>query len=165
MVAQQTAAQAPELVSAGLSGSDDCRHNSRGFELLGDAWRGAWFGFRLVGGFEMTTPPVVSVTDELIAELESAFLAGWNESGEGYNAEYPCTAKAEALIKANAKDFAARCKAVDRLRADLEALRVDAERYRWLRDQGDSCQWMNIIRVDPEDYPTLDAAIDAAMQP
>jgi hypothetical protein len=53
MVAQQTAAQAPELVSAGLSGRDDCRHNSRGFELLGADWCGAWFGFRMVGGFEM----------------------------------------------------------------------------------------------------------------
>ena len=43
----------------------------------------------------------------------------------------------------------------------------DAARYRWLRDRGDACQWMNIIRIDLEEFVmqdnALDAAIDAAM--
>lgn len=52
---------------------------------------------------------------------------------------------------------------VDPLVADLEQARADADRYRWLRERGDACQWMNITRVDPEDYDNLDAAIDAAM--
>lgn len=47
--------------------------------------------------------------------------------------------------------------------AQDEAVRRDAERYRWLREEGDSCQWMNIIRVDPDDFESLDAAVDAAL--
>lgn len=49
------------------------------------------------------------------------------------------------------------------MQAELERARKDAERYAWLRERGDACQWMNIIRVDPEDYDSVDAAIDAAM--
>lgn len=37
----------------------------------------------------MTTGLVVSATDELVAELEALYLAGWEASGEGWNAEYP----------------------------------------------------------------------------
>lgn len=44
----------------------------------------------------------------------------------------------------------------------------DAARYRWLRERGDACQWMNILRVDLEEFvmqdSALDAAIDEAMQ-
>jgi hypothetical protein len=52
--------------------------------------------------------------------------------------------------------------AIARLRAEAEALRVDAERYRWLRERGESFQWMNIIRIDVDDFDDFDAAIDAA---
>lgn len=51
---------------------------------------------------------------------------------------------------------------IARLRAEVEALRVDAERYRWLRERGESFQWMNIIVVDIDDFDSFDAAIDAA---
>lgn len=51
---------------------------------------------------------------------------------------------------------------IARLRAEAEELRVDAERYRWLRERGESFQWMNIIRIDVDDFDYIDAAIDAA---
>lgn len=52
---------------------------------------------------------------------------------------------------------------IDQLRAEVEALRSDAERFRWLAHQGDACQWMNIIRVDPDDFESYAEAVDAAM--
>lgn len=52
---------------------------------------------------------------------------------------------------------------IERLRAESEALRADAERFRWLAHQGDACQWMNIIRVDPDDFESYAEAVDAAM--
>jgi hypothetical protein len=54
---------------------------------------------------------------------------------------------------------------LDRLRAEVEALRKDAERYKWLRDHGDTgCTEKDgyggqTLRMDER----LDAAIDAAM--
>lgn len=51
----------------------------------------------------------------------------------------------------------------EQLRAEVEALRADAERFRWLAHQGDACQWMNIIRVDPDDFESYAEAVDAAM--
>ena len=100
----------------------------------------------------MTTPPVVSVTDELIAELEQECRLGADQhAGMGHDYD-------SRLFDRVGDTLAA-------LLSDRAELKRDAGRYRWLRDQGDSCQWMNIVRVDPDDYPTLDAAIDAAMQP
>ena len=40
----------------------------------------------------------------------------------------------------------------------IELLRKDAERHRWLREHVDDCQWMNILRVDLEDFASLDDA-------
>lgn len=48
------------------------------------------------------------------------------------------------------------------LRAERDALRRDAERYRWLRDVDAQTQWHHVDWTgDPED---IDAAIDAAMK-
>lgn len=62
---------------------------------------------------------------------------------------------------------AANPKSVLALIARLREAERDAARYRWLRDRGDACQWMNIIRIDLEEFVmqdnALDAAIDAAM--
>lgn len=51
----------------------------------------------------------------------------------------------------------------DQLRDKIETLRKDAARYRWLRDRGDACQWMDIIRIDIEEFVMQDNALDAAI--
>ena len=45
----------------------------------------------------------------------------------------------------------------DALRAEVERLRVDAERYRWLRDVATGDEWDYIMTTED-----TDAAIDAA---
>ena len=52
----------------------------------------------------------------------------------------------------------------DALLAERDALKKDAERFHWLAHQGDACQWMNIIKVDPDDFESYAEAVDAAMQ-
>ena len=47
------------------------------------------------------------------------------------------------------------------LQAEVDALRKDAERYRWLRDHGDSLGYLESWL--PLDRAEWDAAIDAAM--
>ena len=47
--------------------------------------------------------------------------------------------------------------------ARLRAAEKDQARYLWLREQGESFQWYNITRVDPDDFASLDDCIDAAM--
>jgi hypothetical protein len=72
-----------------------------------------------------------------------------------------------------------KCGGIAALSAEVERLREDAERYRWLRDEADYMQvpegspqvcltdeWGNLISLLPSAYPrgaTLDAAIDAAI--
>ncbi len=57
---------------------------------------------------------------------------------------------------------------IDRLRAENEALRKDAERYRWLRDDApeewDVTRWLDneTQEIHVQDY--LDEAIDTAME-
>ena len=66
------------------------------------------------------------------------------------------------------------------LEAEVERLRADAERYRWLLDKADymrnpegspqvcmTDEWGNIVSVQPTAYlrgETLDAVIDAALK-
>jgi chromosome segregation ATPase len=60
---------------------------------------------------------------------------------------------------------------LDRLRAENERLRVDAERYRWLRDQNRGMYGLSHVIIDDHSPPyfelkcekDLDAAIDAAL--
>jgi hypothetical protein len=103
----------------------------------------------------MTKPPVVSVTDELISEIER-----------------------DAVVKAKAcapLDTLRLIKEICRLRAEVEALLVDAGRYRWLRENwfhiyGESMGDRGIrISIGPvwnhaANAGHVDAAIDAAMQ-
>jgi hypothetical protein len=62
---------------------------------------------------------------------------------------------------------------IERLRKEVEALRVDAERYRWLRSHFEfdyckgTCDYWRITgesKTLSMDHQTLDAAIDAAMK-
>lgn len=95
----------------------------------------------------MTTNPVMSITDEQIAEI----------------------------VRMNSELNELRCVVryirVDEVEALISRLRAaerDAERYRWLRERGDACQWMNIIRIDLDEFVcqdnALDTAIDTAMK-
>lgn len=50
----------------------------------------------------------------------------------------------------------------DQLRAEAEALRKDAVRWRYVRLQGDDTHWLNLLRVDLEDFGgNINAAVDA----
>lgn len=60
-----------------------------------------------------------------------------------------------------------RNEALEELQAEVESLRTDAERYRWLRDKGDSitvCECASDGEWIPLHPATIDATIDAAME-
>ena len=91
----------------------------------------------------MTTPPIMSVTDELIAELEAAC------------AEEPIVELGRTTILA--------------LLSERAELKRDAERYRWLRDND---QFYGPSQKDSVAYAAqhytgsqFDAEIDSAMTP
>lgn len=124
----------------------------------------------------MTTSPVTSVTDELIAELEQIYMAGWQASGEGWNAEYPGDAhetKPFIEIMRNACGPVAA-----KLLAERAELKRDAERLQWMIEQQCLMQWQNGTRLplvyslawpmlskcQGEWYTSAREAIDAAMQ-
>jgi len=56
--------------------------------------------------------------------------------------------------------FSGRMNQEDEFAAALEAARVDAERYRWLRDR-EIPEWLDLWHQNPD---RIDAAIDAAME-
>lgn len=85
----------------------------------------------------MTTPPVMSLIDEIVAELELA-------------------CEEAALVSLGRTT-------IRRLLSERAELKLDAERYRWLRD-GESSEFLSFYALGfPHDQ--LDAAIDAAMTP
>ena len=56
-------------------------------------------------------------------------------------------------------------KEIMHLRAEADLLRKDAERWRYVRLQGDDTHWLNLLRVDLEDFGgNVDAAVDALIQ-
>lgn len=93
----------------------------------------------------MTTPPIMSVTDELIAELDSCV-------------------RADCGVELDASDVAA-------LLSERAELKRDAERYRWLRDpdrvpDDDPCGHLIVAQAEGEDVlwrDELDRFIDTAM--
>lgn len=110
----------------------------------------------------MTTSPVISVTDELIAELEQIYMAGWQASGEGWNAEYPGDAhEAKPFIEGMRN---ACCPVAAKLLTERAELKRDADCLRWLMDQGDNTQWQNILRIEVDDYATVRDAINEVMR-
>ena len=51
---------------------------------------------------------------------------------------------------------------IDQLRAEVEMMREDAERWRYVSLQGDDTHWLNLLRVDLEDFGgNINAAVDA----
>lgn len=110
----------------------------------------------------MTTGLVMSITDELVAELEALYLAGWEASGEGWNAEYPGDAhETKGFTDLMHKSCAP---IIAKLLAERAELIRDRERLNWLSDQGDDTQWMNILRIEMDDYETLRDAVDEIMR-
>ncbi|WP_097303838.1 hypothetical protein [Pseudomonas chlororaphis] len=56
------------------------------------------------------------------------------------------------------------CQERDQLKAENEALRKDAERYRWLLNNADLMHWENMLRfADLEGVESINQFIDAAM--
>lgn len=51
----------------------------------------------------------------------------------------------------------------DQLRAEVEALRKDAERYRFVRQNGDTLHWENMLHACIGRDEDIDSCIDAAM--
>lgn len=50
----------------------------------------------------------------------------------------------------------------DQLRAEVEGLRKDADRWRYVRLQGDDTHWLNLLRVDLDEFGgNINAAVDA----
>ena len=104
----------------------------------------------------MTTSPVMSLTDELVAELEEAC----REHQQGFMIE---TSEVIALLRERAEmqqQLRAAMISVD----NCELFRKDAERLEWLSGQGDDTQWMNILRIEMDDYETLRDAVDEIMR-
>jgi hypothetical protein len=123
----------------------------------------------------MTSAPVVSVTDELLVEIERVYLAGWEASGEGWNAEYPGDAhETKPFIDRMQQSCLPLTTELRRLRAENEALRVDAGRYRWLRNDsvdvgGDTVMAAKLDGLGDQISNWLfggaiDSAIDTAMK-
>lgn len=110
----------------------------------------------------MTTAPVTSISDELLAEIEAAFLEGWNESGEGWNAEYPCSTSSQNQIALAAIEFTQN-ERVSTLITRLRAAERDAGRYRWLRDRVPGSAYRIAGVIYSEGGAGVDTAIDAAM--
>lgn len=111
----------------------------------------------------MSTPLVISVTDELVAELEALYLAGWEASGEGWNAEYPGDAhETKGFTDLMHKSCAP---IIAKLLAERAELKRDAARYRWLLDSKDSMHWENMLHFsDFESKEEIGQLIDAAIQ-
>lgn len=91
----------------------------------------------------MTTPPVPSITDEQLAELERAALA---KKSEGF------------LLVHNLS-----CNDMLALITRLRAAEADAARYRWLRDKPTFIWLIQDWQPSGSDFIDPDTAIDKAM--
>lgn len=126
----------------------------------------------------MTASPVMSITEELVAELEAlaskATPGNWTTDGAacvvakdsdqlngGHGLAF-CEGPDELK---NAKYMAKASPLVIRaLLAERAELIRDRERLNWLSEQGDDTQWMNILRIEMDDYETLRDAVDEIMR-
>ena len=137
----------------------------------------------------MTTSPVMTVTDELLAEIEDAasnatqdaweLLPGTNLSGpeviaNGEPIAWVLNSEADAvhIALANPATIAALTAELRRLRAENAELAKDAGRYQWLRNQSMEYRQNGPAAIMAEvsgekgtflELDDLDAAIDTAM--
>ncbi len=122
----------------------------------------------------MTTPPITSITDELIAELDHA---------ANLDSAIRITVRADYLraLLAERADLKQQLVAAGITAENCEIFRKDAERYQWLRDKhndeygdiwvstwdSDAVAWVSLDAYFTPTYDgelDLDAAIDAAMR-
>lgn len=111
-------------------------------------------------------------------KLKALAEAAQNDSGDyaalnDYGMAVPPAVALALLAEIEALRESANFRAVQSLRADCEALRKDAERYRWLRSrslEGEDAFWIAAAHGHPtrwamggDDPEGCDAAIDAAM--
>lgn len=92
--------------------------------------------------------PIISARDQQLAELKQAFMESQEE------------------VVSRGKQLAAQAKENEALRArvaELEELRKDAERYRWLCDGNGYFMEENSLCGHDNDKEEADAEIDAAM--
>ncbi len=132
----------------------------------------------------MSTSPVMTVTDELLAELEELAFECNQHGGNWYEPrhmaafpEYSCDQ--DFVVSASPATITALTAELRRLRAENAELAKDAGRYRWLRDESLSCGKIApaIMVVDEAGNPVYrgnpwnsllcdddaDSAIDTAM--
>jgi len=96
----------------------------------------------------------VTAERDRLQQFEDAYNE-WHEKTEWVQE----TAKPRELGKHRADVLKER---IDQLRAEADLLRKDAERWRYVRLQGDDTHWLNLLRVDLEDFGgNVDAAVDA----
>lgn len=133
----------------------------------------------------MSTPPVMTLTDELLAEIEaaanSATKGRWCTDGltwvcakdsDQLNLGYALACCEGPDDFSNAKYIAALDPVVAtamttelrQLRAECQALRVDAVRYRWLRGRLPGSAYRIAGVIYSEGGSGVDTAIDTAMQ-
>ena len=133
-----------------------------------------------------TTGPVMTVTDELLAELDRSVRVVWRDDDAAVIAVDTLTAElhrlraenaglAQSLAESRANDQAAmgwltslRWASGDRgermlpeLVSHIEGLAKDAGRYRWMRDGAGYCDTRDIPGMDPL---RMDEYIDTAME-
>ena len=91
----------------------------------------------------MTTPPVPSITDDMIAELEEAARGRMTEPYVSESEQGECGLYIALITR-------------------LREAERDAARYRWLREYENDCFMLNTLQV--ASMEDLDVAIDAAMK-
>lgn len=106
---------------------------------------------------DMVDAALSAVTDErdrlgfALQRTEQA-RAGWEENAELLEKQRDAADKAADACRAEC----------DQLRAEVEMLREDAERWRYVSLQGDDTHWLNLLRVELEDFGgNINAAVDA----
>ena len=109
----------------------------------------------------MTTSPVVTITDELIAELEAAASYCVTEVIRSH----PWSEQDFDLLRADERYVrAASPELVRALLAERAQLKRDAGRYWWLNDSPHSFGILRAMSTGDLTGPMVDDAIDAAMQ-
>lgn len=120
-------------------------------ELGSDAWMALHLLDRVVVGVE--EEPRLEQVENIVRRMGAALSAVTAERDE---LRYRLEAASEWATMASEK-----LKERDQLRAEVEALRPDAERYRWLRDIAGNAILSDLMRDCTMDG--WDAAVDAAM--
>lgn len=134
----------------------------------------------------MTTSPVISITDELLAEIEAAASdsklniyrpLGWAHSVRCGNHlqtdfDFLSLASPETVLAllAHIADLKQQVVAAGVTAENCEVFRKDAERYRWLKSEaatgslGFGDWWIDSVDMASDLDAAIDAAIDAAME-